>query len=405
MAEAFPTVSGDHHLQEASVEICATVPTGLEVIASEEIQQIFAPILSIKSFKIQQGKVFFNLPFTQVNKLKTIRSVENLYAIVAHLPAYCSTKEDTFAKFLTLPSELNWSSSLECWKTLYQAENKIITPLSNEMRDNLGKHDSEILKFRMSCHRAGSKSQHPFGSPDIERLFGGACQDYFGWNVNLKHFDVEIFVWIFENQNVMVGITLTKDSLAIRNIVKFGPTTLRPCICYCLSRTVSIKLGEVVIDPMCGSGSIPIEAAIAWPNAFYLGADSFLQAPFNTAENIHYVNTNRAKGVIPVDSLVWDATCLPLRTSSVDVILTDLPYGRRMGTKHHNWKLYPDLLSEFGRVCKPSTSRAALLTQDSKCIVNVLKSNPFWKKSHVFWLNHGGLRSAIYVLIRTAFML
>ena len=406
MAEAF-TTNHPEQSQESYVEICATVPTGLEVITCQEITELFTPILSMKNFKTQQGKVFFKLPLSQIHKIRSIRSIENLYAIVTHLPVYCSSKEETFAKFQTLPYELDWSPSLESWKIFNQAHDKIITPLSKEIRDNLEEHGSNILKFRSSCHRAGAKSQHSFGSPDIERLFGGVCQDYFGWNVSLKHFDVEIFIWVYENQDVMVGITLTNESLSVRNIVKFGPTTLRPCICYCLSRTVSIQPGELVIDPMCGSGSIPIESAIAWPKAFYLGADSFPLAPVNTAENIRNINSNRAKshGVIPLDPLLWDATYLPLKTSSVDVILTDLPYGKRMGTKYENRTLYPALLSEFGRVCRPSSSRAAILTQDSKCMVNTLRSNPFWKKSHVFWINHGGLRSAIYVLTRTAYLI
>ena len=406
MAEALPLVSGNS-LQEPNVEICVTIPTGLETIACEEIRQIFESHLSTKSLTTQQGKVFFKLPLSEILKLKNIRSVENIYAIVAQLPAYCSTKEETFSKFLTLPSELNWSTSLESWKAISQNQNKIITPLSDEIKDNLEKYESNVLKFRLTCHRAGAKARHPFGSPDIERLFGGACQDHFGWPVSLKEFDLEIFVWISENQSVMVGISLTKESLAKRNIVKFGVTTLRPNICYCLARTISIMPGEIVIDPMCGSGSIPIEAAAAWPYAFYLGADSFKQAPYNTLENVQHVNSIRAQsiaaGALPLDALIWDATCLPLLTSSVDVILTDLPYGKRLGSKHENWKLYPALLSEFGRVCRPSSSRAALLTQDSKCITSVLRDNQLWKKSHIFWINHGGLRSAIYVLIRTAF--
>ena len=407
MAEAFPPFSGD--LKEPGVEVCATIPTGLETIACDEIREKFESHLSTKSFTTQQGKVFFKLPLCEISKIKSIRSVENIYAIVAHLPTYCCSKEETFSKFQTLPSELNWSISLESWKILSQNNHKIITPLSNEIRDNIGKYESDIIKFRLSCNRAGAKSQHSFSSPDIERVFGGACQDHFGWTVDLREFDLEIFVWVAENQSVMVGISLTKESLAKRNIVKFGVTTLRPSICYCLARTISIMPGEIVMDPMCGSGSIPIEAAAAWPYAFYLGADSFKQAPYNTAENARYVNMIRAKsavvGVLPLDPVVWDATCLPLKTSSIDVILTDLPYGKRLGSKHANWKLYPALLNEFGRVCRPSSSRAALLTQDSKCITSVLRGNQFWKKSHVFWIIHGGLRSAIYVLTRTALIL
>lgn len=39
----------------------------------------------------------------------------------------------------------------------------------------------------------------------------------------------------------------------------FGPTTLRATICYNLLRLAHPKPGDIIIDPMCGSGSIPIE--------------------------------------------------------------------------------------------------------------------------------------------------
>jgi len=36
-----------------------------------------------------------------------------------------------------------------------------------------------------------------------------------------------------------------------------------------------------------------------------------------------------------------------------------------------NWKLYPDALKELGRVCKPHTGRAVLLTYDTKVMAHV----------------------------------
>ena len=40
------------------------------------------------------------------------------------------------------------------------------------------------------------------------------------------------------------------------------------------SRLAQIQPGDVVMDPMCGGGSIPIEAALTYPKAFHLGGDS-----------------------------------------------------------------------------------------------------------------------------------
>jgi 23S rRNA G2445 N2-methylase RlmL len=55
------------------------------------------------------------------------------------------------------------------------------------------------------------------------------------------------------------GIALTKESKHHRNINFFGPTTLRATICYNMLRLAQPKAGDVIIDPMCGGGSIPIE--------------------------------------------------------------------------------------------------------------------------------------------------
>lgn len=43
-----------------------------------------------------------------------------------------------------------------------------------------------------------------------------------------------------------------------------------------------------------------------------------------------------------------------------------------------NWKLYPAALKELGRVCKPDTGRAVLLTYDTKVMAHV--SYTLWVK-------------------------
>lgn len=40
----------------------------------------------------------------------------------------------------------------------------------------------------------------------------------------------------------------------------------------------------------------------------------------------------------------WDATCLPLRDQSVDAVVSDVPYGKRHGSKQDNRRLYPQML-------------------------------------------------------------
>ena len=60
-------------------------------------------------------------------------------------------------------------------------------------------------------------------------------------------------------EQVYFCLTLTRESLFKRNISHFGPTTLRATICSSLLSMADVKPGDVVVDPMCGGGSIPIE--------------------------------------------------------------------------------------------------------------------------------------------------
>lgn len=59
-----------------------------------------------------------------------------------------------------------------------------------------------------------------------------------------------------------MSIALTKRSLHRRNISFFGPTTLRSTVCHNLLRLADIKPGDIVLDPLAGGGSIPIE--VGW---------------------------------------------------------------------------------------------------------------------------------------------
>ena len=63
--------------------------------------------------------------------------------------------------------------------------------------------------------------------------------------------------------------------------------------------------------------------------------------------------------------LIYD---MLLRDNSVDVIISDLPFGKRSGSKADNRVLYPRTLNAMARLVKPATGRAVLLTQVGRCL-------------------------------------
>lgn len=261
--------------------------------------------------------------------------------------------------------------------------------------------DQMVLpKFRVTCTRTGDN--HSFSSQEAAAKFGGGINDGFGWRVDLSHPDVEVLLNIVDN-SVVIGIALTKESRGKRNIAHFGPTTLKSSIAYCMLSLADIKPGDVVCDPMCGGGSIPIEGALNWPTSFHLCGDHHDLAPARTLANVQNLVEQqlKKKKTLPLDIFQWDVCNLPLKSNSIDVFISDLPFGKKSGSKHENWKLYPKALQEMARVCSVGSGRAVLLTQDKKVMWKVLNSSRQWKKDFTLWINIGGLKAGIYVLTRT----
>lgn len=63
---------------------------------------------------------------------------------------------------------------------------------------------------------------------------------------------------------------------------------------------------------------------MAWPDTFHLSGDNHQLAAPRAAANVNELNKKAASGALKVDVLSWDVLRLPLKTASVDVMVTDL---------------------------------------------------------------------------------
>merc|ERR1711862_373689 len=105
----------------------------------------------------------------------------------------------------------------------------------------------------------------------------------------------------------------------------------------------------------------------------------------------------------PADFFHWDCLAPCLRDNSVDVIITDLPFGKRSGSKADNRVLYPRTLLSMARVVRPDTGRAVLLTQDKRSMFQALnKIERYWKSKKWVPTNTGGLSALVFLLSRTS---
>ncbi|XP_042231882.1 THUMP domain-containing protein 3-like isoform X2 [Homarus americanus] len=255
-------------------------------------------------------------------------------------------------------------------------------------------------KFRISCNRTGTN--HNFGSSEAARQFGGAVNEMFGWPVDLSCFELEILLYI-DTEFVYVGVCLTREPLFKRNLTNFGRTNLRSTICYNMVRLAAPQPGEVIVDPLCGGATIPMEGSLTYSKVLHLGGDNFGQAVKRSRDNIDYL-VKKGKSM-PIDVAQWDAARLPLRNQCVDIIVSDLPFGKRIGSKGDNRVLYYNSLLEMARITRTGTGRAVLLTHDRNSMMrNIKRVHTLWKSATSRTINIGGLSAVIYILHRTALL-
>uniref|UniRef100_A0A667X687 THUMP domain containing 3 n=1 Tax=Myripristis murdjan TaxID=586833 RepID=A0A667X687_9TELE len=433
-----------------TVTIGATVPTGFEHTAADEVKEKIGVEARISR---DRGRIYFQITTDQLFQVHLLRSVDNLFVVVDEYEHYQfkDTKEETLLDLQQLASKLPWTNALEVWKlnnslkkkrsrrkggngTKVKPDSEAMDagmaeaeqqqppqPLSSESQakeestpelETIAQEPEEsapeakLIKFRVTCSRAGDK--HSFSSNEAARDFGGAVQEFFQWKADMTKFDIEVLLNI-HNQEVVIGIALTEESLHRRTITHFGPTTLRSTLCYGMLRLCKPQASDIILDPMCGTGAIPLEGALEFHNSFYIAGDNNDMAVSRTLNNICHIQKRREdKGSVPglrIDTVQWDLCHLPVRTSSVDIIVTDMPFGKRMGSKKKNWDLYPSCLREMARVCRPGSGKAVLLTQDKKCFSKALsRMGGLWRKLHTVWVNVGGLHAAVYLLKRTGAM-
>ncbi|XP_061186507.1 tRNA (guanine(6)-N2)-methyltransferase THUMP3-like [Saccostrea echinata] len=311
-----------------------------------------------------------------------------------NIPAHVTETENNEAENV----ETDQSPVIKKIKTTenIQSENLETDQSAPTEKQKLTGHDPTKPSFRVTCNRNGHG--HPFDSMGAAANFGGGVFNYFNWNVSMKNFDIEVILNI-EDRDVTVCLGLTRQSLHHRFIKAFGPTALRATIAYNMLRLCKIEPGEVICDPMCGGGTIPIQSAVSYETCVSLCGDMINNAVKRTMQNIDFVRQSQP---ISLDVVRWDVTKLPLKTESMDVFITDLPFGIRSGSKMNNWKLYPNTLMEMARACRVERGRACLLTQDKKCINKALSiTAKYWKCRNMVGFNMGGLAACVYVLHRT----
>ncbi|PZS27193.1 MAG: RNA methylase [Pseudonocardiales bacterium] len=169
------------------------------------------------------------------------------------------------------------------------------------------------------------------------------------------------------------------------------PASTNPVVAALLVQLLKVGAGQVVYDPFCGSGTLLVEAFAYDGTAVLIGSDSSPTALAAAAAN---------RPMWGGGPLRADAARLPVATGSVDRVVANLPFGKRVGSHAANIVLYPAFLAELNRVLR-ADGRAVLLTEDKELFRRSVRRAPGVRVLREVRLASGGLHPSAFVLERT----
>ena len=169
-----------------------------------------------------------------------------------------------------------------------------------------------------------------------------------------------------------------------------APASTTPVVAAVMVRLLKVEPGQVVLDPFCGAGTLLVEASRG-PAGRLLGADHDRRWIRATARNL--------ASVAAADAVLWrgDARRLPLRDGSVDRVVANLPFGKRVGSHRGNMVLYPAVLRELARVLTRK-GRAVLLTEDKRLFTESVQRTRGIRVIKEIGFTTGGAHPSAYVV-------
>ncbi len=330
----------------AQFTLLATTFPGLKEVAKSEIETTFSN--SVRFLRVERARAYDLSLFEFAGapgKLLGLRTVEDLFFVVAEI-SLSGAKSDLYQL-----AKLKLAKVLEA--------SQIMNALSNRKM-------SKKPSFRVVV-QAEDELWRKYRRVDMAKeLALAALKQLLGWKIVDDNADVEI--WAQQaGRRLIVSVRLSGSELRHRDyIVSNRPAALRPTVAAALCWLSEPQNDDVFLDPMCGSGTILIERAMLGRYKQLIGGDIDPDAVKATIENFGPKHK-------PWDVKNWDARKLPLEDESVDVVATNPPWGRQIGSEADNVALYSAMMQEIQRVLKPG-GRAVIITSQWELLRNCMGS-------------------------------
>ena len=319
-----------------AMQFYAFVAPGLEQIAQREI----AARLGAERQGRQRGVVFFATD-APPQDLLALGTTEDVFALVARGPVDAGREGLEKAGALVAESPL-FEEAVGAHRRARPKRIKRIT-------------------YRIVAQRRSGQQRY------VRQEMRRALQQAVAWRFpSWKHVAEQALleVWALEAAGELIcGVRLSDETMRHRTYkVAHVEASLRPTVARALVMLSEPEDGDVFLDPMCGAGTILIERGLYGRYAQLLGGDIRPDA-------VAAARTNIGPRYKPIAIREWDVRDLPLGDGSVDRVVCNLPFGKKIGEPQALRPLYEGFAREVARVLKAGgvavclTSERALLAE------------------------------------------
>jgi len=329
----------------------ATMPNGLEAVAADEITRDHGGDVK----KAEKGIVVFRVPEVGPGLLR-LRTVDDVFLLAWGTDSLTYRADD-------LKSIRQWTAREADWQHLL-ALHHAVRPKPK------GKPT-----YRLVTQMGGT---HGYRRIDAGKAMAQGLGGVFppSWKPAEENAAAEVWL-IIRGRTAVCGVRLSDKTMRHRTYkVEHQPASLRPTIAAAMVRLAGASPGDVVLDPMCGAGTILAEQielskARKAGRAEVWGGDRDMNMLRAAASNLHRVG--------PALLAHWDATRLPLARETADRIVCNPPFGKQLSSPEEIGPLYRAAVRECQRVLRPG-GRAVFLVSEPDALREAIRPHR-WQPS------------------------
>lgn len=322
----------------------AMVHSGLEAVAADEITRELGGEVK----KAEKGIVVFKIE-SIIPELLHLRTVEDVFLLAWGTDSLTYRAED-------LDQIQQWTAKQPSWQQLLSLHQSIRPKAKGKPT------------FRLVTQMNG---QHGYRRTDASKAFRKGVAPYIPPTWSQAEDNTYLEIWLtIRGRMATCGVRLSDKSMRHKDYkVEHLPASLRPTMAAAMVRLAGAGPGQVMLDPMCGAGTIIAEQIISSKQR---GEGRIETWGGDLDMNMLRACASNLRGVGPATIAHWDAKRLPIATASVDRIVSNPPFGKQLSTPEEIGPLYKAAVREYHRVLKPG-GRAVFLVMEQEPLRDAIK--------------------------------